>query len=92
MKKGMWFVLLFILIVTGAIQVYKTINIQGGVVEVVRETKNVSLNDFLKQYTSGTFTKIVLEDETSLKGYQDMGTGNSLSLMSIKKNIVEQYV
>ncbi len=92
MKKWMWFVLLFILIVTGAIQVYKTINIQWGVVEVVRETKNVSLNDFLKQYTSWTFTKIVLEDETSLKGYQDMGTWNSLSLMSIKKNIVEQYV
>lgn len=92
MKKWMWFVLLFILLVTGAIQTYKTINIQWGVVEVIRETKQVSLNDFLKQYTSWTFTKIALEDETSLKGYQDMGTWNSVSFMSVKKSIVEQYV
>lgn len=92
MKKWMWFVFLFILIVTGAIQAYKTFNIQWGEVEVIRETKQVSLNDFLKQYNWWTFTKIVLEDETSLKGYQNMGTWNSVSFMSVKKSIVEQYV
>ncbi|MFA7298263.1 MAG: ATP-dependent zinc metalloprotease FtsH [Candidatus Absconditabacterales bacterium] len=92
MKKGLWFTLFFIIIVTGAIQTYKTMNVQGNIIEVIRENKNVSLNDFLKQYTAGTFTKIVLEDETSLKGYQDLGTGNSVSFMSVKKTLVEQYV
>jgi hypothetical protein len=42
-------------------------SVQGDIIQVVRETKEVSLNDFLKQYTAGTFTKIALEDETSLK-------------------------
>ena len=49
-------------------------SVQGSTIEVVRDTQQVSLNDFLKQYTSGTFSKIVLEDETSLKGYQVLGT------------------
>jgi hypothetical protein len=38
---------------TGAIQIYRNVSIQGDVVEVVRETKDVSLNDFLKQYNGG---------------------------------------
>ncbi|MCX6823977.1 MAG: ATP-dependent zinc metalloprotease FtsH [candidate division SR1 bacterium] len=92
MKKGLWFTLLFILIVTGGIQAYKTINVQGNIVEVVRETKEVSLNDFLKQYSAGTFTKIVLEDDTSLKGYQNLGTGSSVSFLSVPKKLTEQYV
>jgi len=92
MKKWLWFVLLFILIVTGGIQAYKTISVQWSTIEVVRETKKVSLNDFLKQYTSWTFTKIVLEDETSLKWYQNLWTWNSVSFMSVKKSLVEQYV
>jgi hypothetical protein len=52
MKKWLWFVLLFVILATGAIQVYKTVNVQWDVIEVVRETKQVSLNDFLKQYTA----------------------------------------
>ncbi len=84
--------MLFILVVTWAIQVYKTISVQGNTVEVVRETKEVSLNDFLKQYTAWTFTKILLEDETSLKGYQDLGTWASVSFMTVKKNLTQHYV
>ena len=65
---------IFILLTTGAIQLYKTVSVQGDTIEVVRETKDVSLDSFLKQYNNKTFAKIVLEDETSLKGYQYMGT------------------
>ena len=92
MKKWFRFVLLFILIITGAIQIYKTVSVQGDTIEVVRETKEVSLNDFLKQYNDWTFTKIVLEDETSLKGYQYLWTGASVSFMTVKKNLIEQYM
>ena len=92
MKKWLWFVLVFILLTTGAIQLYKTFNVQWNVIEVVRDTKEVSLNDFLKQYTAWNFTKIALEDETSLKWYQYVGTGPSLSFMSVKKNLTEQYI
>jgi len=92
MKKWFWFVLFFILLISWAIQIYKTASIKGDTIQVVRETKEVSLNDFLQQYTSWTFAKIVLEDETSLKWYQNLGTWNSVSFMSIKKSLVEQYV
>ncbi|EKD24940.1 MAG: hypothetical protein ACD_80C00145G0074 [uncultured bacterium (gcode 4)] len=77
---------------TGAIQLYKTVNVQGDTLEVIRETKEVSLNAFLKQYNDKAFTKIVLEDEISLKGYQYLGTGSSVSLISMNKNLTEQYI
>ena len=67
-------------------------SVQGDVIDVVRETKDVSLNDFLKQYDKWTFTKIVLEDETSLKGYQYLETGASVSFMTIKKSLTQQYM
>jgi len=51
MKKGFWFILLFILVVTGGIQLYKTMSVQGDTIEVVRKTTEVSMNDFLKKYT-----------------------------------------
>lgn len=92
MKKWLWFLLFFIVLVTGSIQLYKTVNVQGNVIDIVRDTKEISLNDFLKQYSSWTFTKIVLEDETSLKWYQYIGTGSSVSFMSVKKNLIEQYI
>lgn len=77
---------------TGAIQLYKTVSVQGDTLEVIRETKDVSLNAFLKQYNNKAFTKIVLEDEISLKGYQYLGTGSSVSLISMNKNLTEQYI
>jgi len=92
MKKWFWFILLFILLTTWAIQLYKTISVQWDVLEVVRDTQEVSLNDFLHYYNDGTFTKIVLEDETSLKWYEFLWTWSAVSFMTIKKNLVEQYV
>ena len=71
---------------------YKNVGIQDDIVNVVRDTKEVSLNDFLKQYTKWTFAKIVLEDETSLQGYQNVWTWNAMSFMTFKKKLTEQYV
>jgi hypothetical protein len=34
------------------IQLYKTVSVQGDTIEVVRETKDVSMNDFLKKYSA----------------------------------------
>ncbi len=78
--------------ITGAIQLYNKLYVAGDTIEVVRTTKELSLNDFLSNYKKWTFAKIVLEDETSLKGYENLGTGTSATFMSIQKNFVENYV
>ena len=92
MKKWFRFILFFVLLISWAIQVYKTVSVQGDIIEVVRDTKEISLNDFLKQYNAWTFTKIILEDETSLKGYEYLETWASVPFMTVKKNLTEQYV
>ena len=71
---------------------YSSMRISGDVVEVVRKTEKVSLNDFLQKYAQHTFTKIVVEDETDLQGFQDVGTGRTFALMSLQKNLTEKYV
>ncbi len=92
MKKWFRFVVFFILVVSTAIQIYKTASVKGDTIEVVRESKDVSLNDFLKAYKDGVFTKLILEDETSLKGYEYLETGDNLSFMTIRKHIIQQFV
>ncbi len=92
MKKWFRFILFFILFVSWAIQIYKTAIFKGDVVEVVRDTKELSLNDFLKYYHDGIFDKIILEDETSLKGYQYLETWTSMQFMTVRRTLVEQYV
>ena len=50
------------------------------------------MNQFLSQYNKNVFTKVGLEDETDLKGYEYLGTGRTFSLMSLKENLTEKYV
>lgn len=90
MKKWFRFVIVFILIVTGVIQAYKWVNVDGDKLQVVLKTKEISLNTFLQQYNKNVFTKVALEDETDLKWYQYVGTGKTMSLMSLKKSLTEQ--
>ncbi len=92
MKKWFLFILIFVLLITWVIQLYNKFSIVNNTIEVVRETKDVSLNDFLSWYKKWVFTKIVLEDETSLKGYEYLGTWTSVSFMTVKQTLVEQYV
>ena len=90
MKKWFRFVLIFILLVTGAIQAYKWVTLTGDKLQVINQTKEVSLNEFLKQYNANTFSKIALEDETNLKWYQYVGTGKTFPLMSLNKSVTEE--
>lgn len=90
MKKGFRFILVFILLITGILQVYKSANITWDKLEVIGKEQNVSLNEFLNNYIKGNFTKVVLEDETDLKGYQYVGTGKTVSFMSLKKSLTEE--
>lgn len=90
MKKWFRFIIVFILIITGVIQAYKWASVDGDKLQVVLKTEEVSLNTFLQQYNKNAFTKIALEDETDLKWYQYVGTGKTMSLMSLKKSLTEQ--
>ncbi|PJA48710.1 MAG: cell division protein FtsH [candidate division SR1 bacterium CG_4_9_14_3_um_filter_40_9] len=89
MRKGIWFFVVFVLLVTIGMQFFNDKTVVDDTIQVIRETKEVSLNDFLKSYDQGLFTKIALEDETNLKGYQFLQTGAMTSLMSLNKKLVE---
>ncbi|NCO97838.1 hypothetical protein GW864_01495 [bacterium] len=67
MRKGIWFFVVFVLLVTIGMQFFNDKTVVDDTIQVIRETKEVSLNDFLKSYDQGLFTKIALEDETNLK-------------------------
>jgi len=56
-----------VLLVTIGMQFFNDKTVVDDTIQVIRETKEVSLNDFLKSYDQGLFTKIALEDETNLK-------------------------
>ena len=92
MKKWLWFVFIFILLVFGFFQFYSSTHISWNFVEVIRKEQEVPLNQFLSQYNKNVFTKVGLEDETDLKGYEYLGTGRTFSLMSLKENLTEKYV
>ena len=77
------------MVVTGLIQVYKWTSIQGDKIEVVKKEQAVSLSEFLSGYTKNLFDKVILADDTDLKGYQYLGTGQTVSLVSLNKNLVE---
>ncbi len=77
------------MVVTGLIQVYKWTSIQGDKIEVVKKEQAVSLSEFLSGYAKNLFDKVILADDTDLKGYQYLGTGQTVSLVSLNKNLVE---
>lgn len=59
-------------------------------IEVIKNTKLVSLNEFLDLYQSWTFKKLQLNNDIDLKWYQYLGTWKTIPLMSFRKTIVEQ--
>ena len=64
-------------------------------VAVIKETKEVSLNDFLSGYHAGQYESIKLKNQTDLEGHMLRTTGvstlansgNSLHLMSLNKSL-----
>jgi len=72
MKKGIWFVVIFILFVTFGLQ-YAQKNwffSSEGVVDIAREEQDISLNEFLSLYHDWSFEKVKLIDEISLEWYE----------------------
>ncbi len=59
-------------------------------IEVVTQTKKVSLNEFLAFYQSWSFKKLQLNNDTDLKWYIYLWTWKTIPLMSFRKTIVEQ--
>lgn len=91
MKKWIWFFVVFVLVVTIVMQFLKDRTVVDETLQVARETKEVSLNDFMKFYNKWLFTKIALEDETNLKWYQFLETWGTTSFMSLNKKLVQIY-
>lgn len=89
MKKGVRFFIGFVILITAGMSFFDNKNVVGETIQVIRDTKEVSLNDFLRSYNQGTFTKIALEDETNLKGYQFISTGETTAMMSLNKKLTE---
>ena len=67
----------------------------GDEVEIVNESKEVSLDQFLSGYHHGVFSKISVENWTKLSGYipssWDKQSDNVFSLMSLRKDIPTHY-
>lgn len=77
MKKWIWFFIGFVIVIMLVMQAVQNTNLIWNTVETIRETQEVSLNEFLTKYQEGNFEKIVLEDETDLKGYQFLEKGET---------------
>lgn len=92
MKKWLIFFFLFAIVISWVLQLYKNYQVSWDIIQVVKTTKELSLNDFLSFYHSWTFSKVTLADGTDLAGYQFLGTWNKKTLMSLDKSFVEQYV
>lgn len=90
MKKWIRFFIWFLVITTWFFQIYKFLGSEWGNVEVIKENKQVSLNEFIWNYQSGSFQKIKLNNDTDLDWYIYMGTGKTIPLMTLRKSFVEQ--
>ena len=69
MKKWLRFVLAFIVGMTLLLQLFQSNDFFSVNQEVIEEEETVSLNEFLAYYESGSFTRIMLSDDTKLAGY-----------------------
>jgi len=83
-------VIIFILIVTGLLQIYNRSNFSSGNIEVIREKEEIALNTFLAEYESGSYSKIVLKDDKSLMGYVLLQETWSTSMM-FRKDVEQLY-
>jgi hypothetical protein len=61
--------LAFIVGMTLLLQLFQSNDFFSVNQEVIEEEETVSLNEFLAYYESGSFTRIMLSDDTKLAGY-----------------------
>ena len=91
MKKGFLYFIVFVVCISWMIQLYKKYSTTEWVTQVIRETKEVSLNEFISSYRAGIFKSIDLIDWTEVKWYQYLGTGDEKSIMMLNKTFTEEY-
>lgn len=63
---------------------------EDWVVEVVKETQEVDLNDFLEAYNQDAFEKIYVINETDLEGYEFVSTGWNMWFMTFWSSYVQK--
>lgn len=77
--------------VTWFLQLYRNVDMNGDNIQVIREKKTVSLNDFMKSYNLWAFNKVVITDDTDLQWYKYLWTWSTISFMSLGKQFTEEY-
>ncbi len=86
-------VILWIIAFTVWLNIINKFLISGDDVEIIKNTKEVSMNEFLSGYQSLSFSKIKLKDARTLEWYTPVSgqLWDSLSLMSLQKNVKIEY-
>ncbi len=93
MKKGFLYFIVFIIVVSWLLQLYKNYSLSDDdTIQVIKEKRTMVLNDFLKAYKKWLFSKVVLTDGVDLVGYEYLWTGKKTTLMTLNKSFTEQYV
>jgi len=93
MKKGIWFVLFFILVVTGLLSIYQRSNSvwEDGIIEIVDDSKVVALNDFLDYYNSGSFAKVKVINDVELQWYVFLEETEWLPMRVLKSKGIQHH-
>lgn len=69
MKKGILFVLSFVVVVSIVLQLFQSDWSLSNLQEVIDNRQEVALTEFLAYYQSGSFAKVALIDDSQLEGY-----------------------
>ncbi len=92
MKKWLYFVLWFVVLVTIGLHLAQRAWFATDKQTIVQKTTDISLNDFVARYESGDFMKIVEEDAESLKWYHLIETKQVDNVLWLGKSFVQEYV
>jgi len=96
MKKGLlWFILMFWAVIVFMLVGWDFFDrpVKEGDIYVknVETVKEVELNEFLEEYNDGSFNKIKLTNNTELKWYNFIGTGEAQTSMTWgQSNVVQK--
>ncbi|MEF2174994.1 MAG: ATP-dependent zinc metalloprotease FtsH [Candidatus Absconditabacteria bacterium] len=99
MKKGLIFFGVFAILTTMGLFYLQNANItkdESGknIVNTYNQPKEITLNDFIQEYKSGTFTKIELSNSTNLEGFkllETKDTNQGFTNVSIEQRIFDVF-
>ncbi len=85
----LWLILIIILWYNLITSFFTQRDFDDGIVEIVKETKDIDLNDFLALYSSWDFEKIHVINDTDLEWYKFISSGDTIGFMSLWQDFVE---